>query len=1331
MGAVGRSRIGATLALLVILAGPPAVLGALWGEPTWDRVSILLSAEMWRGATEEALIGVMAVLCWTAWAYVAMCALIEVVTLRRGGASGSGSSLRRGLRPLLAAVVVKSALAGGALAVVGSSEALADPDAGAAAVQEADGVSEEEAAVGPLGAYEVVRGDTLWGISERFLSDGLRWREVYELSKDGVQTYQGKMTDPNLIFPGDIVLLPSDAVGVVEPPSFEAIVVAYGAEVAAWTVAAEAQLYEELIVGSEILDVSAGFEPEREPESVFVSEPEPEPVFVSEPEPGRVFEPEPVFEPESEPERVFVSEPVSEAVVLVAGEDAQGDEVVERSMSMGDITKVALGSVSLLTVGGMALTMVLRRRQIAAERGLGEIPEPLREEMAYIEREVLERAEELVPWGEWLAMAVGDLAWRRPVGAGRVEFVEGSKDGVEVLLTETTAVDWGPWQSVHGSGRSVLSLERSAGGLVDGVDGWEALPLLLSVGERLCLNFETAGVVSAVAGQDGAGGDEAMRGLCRAIVMEVTCRAAECEVDLWVSEGAAMRLGQCVQSAAVKVMAAASIDEEVSELWRDAGSQRSQAMLDMHMSVDDDRKAGEAVGSCLVVCESSETAALREALRLASRGCHNLAVLVMGASDAETRLEVSVPAGEMVVHPWGIRVAACYSSDPTAAAMTEATRQPVRMVQRERSGAMPARPQRQPGEGVGRTAVRPIDASAGLGLAQGSFSEVGPRVELDQMGRAERFSAEDAEGMRRRRAVGADGGEGAHEQPRRGAWGGGGSVRGDERVTTLNLDEQGAAKADVVNVEAPEAVIEDSVPDEGALVERIEKDGSATGWTWSQGGNAGLLGLVQEDGRSTASPAAPAGEQRDVGGWGSQKASHEQAREAANRQGAAAAAEPGDARAAEGGGQRGREPAVALDDGATPALGEAAVGGGVDAAPGGSVVVGPESSETGDTVSERAGGAGGGGGGAGAAAVRAEAPASDAALLKAGMGRRPAGLAAATGRRRGQGGGAEAGGGGAGGDPDGDGGEESCAWDGAAQTPARAAGLSERAARVLGRQKAAWTPLKRLSPHALDVLRQCGEDVRWAVLTVGPLRLVSTAGPSAGCAVDTINEAVSLAALLASSGSLSCEAAQARMRLGKNSESFDQVLAALKECLGEDFVDDGAALRLRGVAVDLAFFERNFEPRDFGAGMEMLRGEVFEGESGGAVVWTYDSLVEQARFVISDWCSTHGERLVRQGQTRTAREVVTLGLSSQPIDQTLLELDMECALSSAAARPLTSGSRCTRTPATATTRRLRWRGRGRSVQRSSALEGAGAKRGWANTTRTSSRHAWPALEGWF
>jgi hypothetical protein len=52
----------------------------------------------------------------------------------------------------------------------------------------------------PPDRHIVVQGDTLWGISKKFLQDAWRWPEVWRLNKEEIK-------NPHRIYPGDIVLL--------------------------------------------------------------------------------------------------------------------------------------------------------------------------------------------------------------------------------------------------------------------------------------------------------------------------------------------------------------------------------------------------------------------------------------------------------------------------------------------------------------------------------------------------------------------------------------------------------------------------------------------------------------------------------------------------------------------------------------------------------------------------------------------------------------------------------------------------------------------------------------------------------------------------------------------------------------------------------------------------------------------------------------------------------------------------------------------------------------------------------------------------------------------
>ena len=88
----------------------------------------------------------------------------------------------------------------------------AQPEAAAtAAAVTAGAASRDSLPAARPRVYRVVEGDDLWDIAARFLGDPEDWHQIYQLNEGKPQPDGRALTDPGLIIPGWVLLLPEPA----------------------------------------------------------------------------------------------------------------------------------------------------------------------------------------------------------------------------------------------------------------------------------------------------------------------------------------------------------------------------------------------------------------------------------------------------------------------------------------------------------------------------------------------------------------------------------------------------------------------------------------------------------------------------------------------------------------------------------------------------------------------------------------------------------------------------------------------------------------------------------------------------------------------------------------------------------------------------------------------------------------------------------------------------------------------------------------------------------------------------------------------------------------
>ncbi|GAA1672589.1 BTAD domain-containing putative transcriptional regulator [Kribbella yunnanensis] len=241
----------ALLAIVAIVGGVPYVLLRFFGTPWPDQMP------KWNVLFDEldirAVLGIFAFIIWVAWLHFVVCLLVEAVSEIRGhGLSpriplgGGSQTLARRListvvliagaasvsLPVASAVTTSPGTVPTSVSVVqggehesGSSfrqtEQRSSVLSGSAqqGTKTTTGVRTNNDQKGQVVKYTEVRPphgrnyDCLWDIAERYLGEGRRYKEIYDLNKNKLQPDGRRLTNPDLIMPGWQVRLPADAKG--------------------------------------------------------------------------------------------------------------------------------------------------------------------------------------------------------------------------------------------------------------------------------------------------------------------------------------------------------------------------------------------------------------------------------------------------------------------------------------------------------------------------------------------------------------------------------------------------------------------------------------------------------------------------------------------------------------------------------------------------------------------------------------------------------------------------------------------------------------------------------------------------------------------------------------------------------------------------------------------------------------------------------------------------------------------------------------------------------------------------------------------------------------
>ncbi|MEV6414898.1 hypothetical protein [Kribbella sp. NPDC051718] len=243
--------LASLLAIVAIVGGVPYVLLTFFGKPWPSRMPSrdLLFDEL----SAKTIIGIIAFFIWVAWLHFVICLIAEAVAEVRGHGLSPRIPLGGGSQTLARRLISGVVLIAGAASVtlpvanavtatsVGTptsvSVAQGNDNSSVEAFRQTEPRSSVQIGVAPVVKhthtgvrtnsdhtgqvvkYTEVRPpqgrnyDCLWDIAERYLGEGRRYKEIYDLNHNKLQPDGRRLTNPDLILPGWQVRLPADAKG--------------------------------------------------------------------------------------------------------------------------------------------------------------------------------------------------------------------------------------------------------------------------------------------------------------------------------------------------------------------------------------------------------------------------------------------------------------------------------------------------------------------------------------------------------------------------------------------------------------------------------------------------------------------------------------------------------------------------------------------------------------------------------------------------------------------------------------------------------------------------------------------------------------------------------------------------------------------------------------------------------------------------------------------------------------------------------------------------------------------------------------------------------------